>query len=79
MAQAERELMQERTNAGLKAARARGRLGGRPSKATSAQRRAILTLHKDHKLSIGDIAKQFRVSRTTVHRIVQQAARASEA
>ena len=58
LAQFERRLVQERTTAGLAAARARGRLGGRPA-ITAADPRvaAAKRLHKDHSLSIDDICK----------------------
>ena len=56
LAQFERRLIQERTKAGLAAARARGRNGGRP-KITADEAKVVLAkkLHKDHSLEIDDI------------------------
>lgn len=69
LAQFERRLVQERTTAGLAAARARGRLGGRPA-ITAADPRvaAAKRLHKDHSLSIDDICKTLGISRPTFYR-----------
>lgn len=68
----ERELIRERTNAGLKAARARGRIGGRPSKLTKRQIRKAKELMKSSNLSINDIAKMFGVSRATLYRATEK-------
>src|SRR5712691_2985925 len=58
LAQFERRLIQERTRAGLAAARARGRLGGRPAiDLDEAKVRAARRLHDDHTLNIDDICK----------------------
>lgn len=67
MAEFERNLIRERTNAGLQAARARGRVGGRPSKLTAKQVREIRLLLADPKAVVADIAKQYGVSRTTLY------------
>jgi len=72
LAQFERRLIQERTKAGLAAARARGRNGGRP-KVTSAEARVMLAkkLHADKSLEIDDICKTLRISRSTFYRYVR--------
>jgi len=72
LAQFERRLIQERTKAGLAAARARGRNGGRP-KVTANEVRVVLTkkLHADKSLDIDDICKTLRISRSTLYRYVQ--------
>ena len=69
LAQFERRLVQERTTAGLAAARARGRLGGRPA-ITAADPRvtAAKRLHKDHSLSIDEICATLGISRPTFYR-----------
>ena len=67
MAEFERNLIRERTNAGLKAARARGRIGGRPSKLTDKQVREIKLLLADPAAVVSDIAKRYGVSRTTLY------------
>ena len=59
-------VIQERTKAGLAAARARGRNGGRP-KVTSEEAEVVLAkkLHADKSLEIDDICKTLRISRST--------------
>jgi DNA invertase Pin-like site-specific DNA recombinase len=72
LAQFERRLIQERTKAGLAAARARGRNGGRPA-VTSAETKVVLAkkLHADKSLEIDDICKTLRISRSTFYRYVR--------
>lgn len=67
LAEFERNLIRERTQAGLRAAKARGRLGGRP-KLDPEKARAIKQLMKDEKNSVGDICKTLGISRTTFYR-----------
>ena len=65
----ERRLIQERTRAGLAAARARGRKGGR--RPIPADPRRVLTakhLHQDRGLSINPICKTLGISRPTFYR-----------
>lgn len=72
LAQFERRLIQERTKAGLAAARARGRNGGRP-KVTSDDPKVVLAkkLHADKTLEIDDICRTLRMSRSTFYRYVR--------
>ena len=72
LAQFERRLIQERTKAGLEAARARGRNGGRP-KVTAAETKVVLAkkLHADKSIEIDDICKTLRLSRSTFYRYVR--------
>ena len=73
LAELERDRLIERTNAGLKAARARGRTGGR-KRALEADREAhALELLADGKRSQADVARLMGVSRPTITRIVQRA------
>ncbi|MEK0217216.1 recombinase family protein [Bifidobacterium mongoliense] len=67
MAQFERDLIRERTNAGLRAARARGHKGGRPSKLTEKQRTRIRELYQSRALTVQEIANQYQVSRQTIY------------
>jgi DNA invertase Pin-like site-specific DNA recombinase len=60
----------ERTNAGLQAARARGRTGGRPAFLDEKKRAVALSLHADPSVSITDICKTLGISRTTLYRSV---------
>ncbi len=69
LAQFERRLIQERTKAGLLAARARGRVGGRPAIQPDDPR--VLTakaLHRDPSMKIRDICRSLQVSRSTLYR-----------
>jgi DNA invertase Pin-like site-specific DNA recombinase len=70
LAEFERDLIRERTNAGLKAARARGRMGGRPKALSDKQQQQARALVKDPSLSIGEICKTLRISRSTFYRYV---------
>ena len=69
LAQFERRLIQERTTAGLAAARARGRLGGRkPIRADNPRVVTAKRLHKDRSLSIDQICETLGISRPTFYR-----------
>jgi len=68
LAEFERDLIRERTNAGLAAARARGRHGGRPSVLTSEQVKMGKTLAMNRDIPIGEICKQLGCSRATYYR-----------
>jgi DNA invertase Pin-like site-specific DNA recombinase len=67
----ERGIIRERTMAGLNAARARGRKGGRPPKLTGKQADMAVSTLKDPNNSIEDICKAFHVSFRTLHRLAQ--------
>ena len=64
----ERNLIRERTLAGLKAARARGRKGGRPKKLSDKELKTIRALLKTAEVSVQEIATRFGVSRSTLYR-----------
>jgi len=68
LAEFERELIRERTNAGLQAARVRGKRGGRPQKLTEKQIEIAQTLMKDPTVTIDSICKTFNVTRPTLYR-----------
>ena len=72
LAEFERDLIRERTHAGLAAARARGRQGGRPALLDEKRRQMALSLHSDPNVSIADICKTLKVSRTTLYRALQE-------
>ena len=70
LAEFERELIRERTNAGLEAARSRGRIGGRPkglSPQAEATAVAAETLYRARKLSVVAIAQRLHVSKSTLY------------
>ena len=71
LAEFERELIRERTQAGLASARARGRMGGRPEKLKDSEKQMIRQLMTDRHNSANDIAKQFGVSRATVYNVAK--------
>ena len=64
----ERNLIQERTHAGLAAARARGRSGGRKPKLDAKQIRHIKALLRDPNTSVAELARDYGVSRTTIYK-----------
>ncbi len=69
LAQFERRLIQERTRAGLSAARARGRKGGRrPIGPDDPRVRTAKRMHKDHGMSINQICETLKISRPTFYR-----------
>jgi DNA invertase Pin-like site-specific DNA recombinase len=68
VAQMERDLLIERTQRGLTAARARGRYGGRPPKLTAKQIKAAQALRDSGKLTMSEIAEQMGVARGTLYR-----------
>jgi DNA invertase Pin-like site-specific DNA recombinase len=70
IAELERNLIVERVRAGMRRARLEGRHIGRP--ALELDRNAILR-HRAHGQSLGQIAKTFQISRTTVARILKEA------
>lgn len=69
LAQFERRLIQERTKAGLSAARARGRQGGRKAITRNDPRvKTACRMHRDHELSVEQICKTLDISRATFYR-----------
>lgn len=70
LAEFERNLIRERTRAGLAAARARGRKGGRKPALDAKQIREIKALLRDPDIQVGDVAKRYGVSRTTIYKHV---------
>lgn len=70
LAEFERNLIRERTMAGLSAARDRGRVGGRPSSLTPAKKR-LATKMKGDGVSMTEIAEVLNVARSTLYRNLQ--------
>jgi len=68
LAEFERDLIRERTNAGLSAARARGRKGGRPKGVDEKKKKAALSLKKDLDRSVKDICEIVGISRNTYYK-----------
>src|SRR5579859_3404883 len=73
LAEFERDMIRERTNAGLAAARARGRVGGRPKKLTTNGKVALARqLFADPNQSIPEICSTLEISRSTLYRYVRE-------
>ena len=71
LAEFERDLIRERTRAGLAAARARGRLGGRPKKLETAAKVAMAqALYHDKRHAIAEICRTLGISRATLYRYI---------
>ena len=74
LAEFERDLIRERTNAGLVAARARGRVGGRPKKFKTNGKVALARqMFADQSHSIPEICATFGISRATLYRYDKEA------
>jgi DNA invertase Pin-like site-specific DNA recombinase len=67
LAEFERDLIVERTQAGLKAARVRGRMGGRPPMLNKRQIGKLKQHYKDGNITVSEICKIFQVSRPTFY------------
>ena len=71
LAQFESRLIQERTRAGLSAARARGRVGGRkPIQSDNPKVKTAKKMIKDKSMNIADICSTLRISRATLYRYI---------
>lgn len=70
LAEFERELIRERTVAGLKAARARGRIGGRKFQLTKSQVRLAQVAMKNRDSSVTELCNELGVTRPTLYRYV---------
>ena len=72
LAEFERDLIRERTNAGLKAARTRGRMGGRPKAMDAKKIFMAKSLANDSNVSIKNICETLNVSRATLYRYLKK-------
>jgi DNA invertase Pin-like site-specific DNA recombinase len=70
LAEFERDLIVERTKAGLASARARGRQGGRPFKMTAAKLRLAMAVMGQPETKVGDLCQELGISRQTLYRHV---------
>jgi len=71
LAEFERDLIRERTKAGLAAARARGRMGGQPKALTPKQAAIAQQLYDAKTTPITEICKTFNISRSTLYRYIK--------
>jgi DNA invertase Pin-like site-specific DNA recombinase len=67
LAEFERELIAERTRAGLAAARARGRLGGRPRKVDRGALQMAMAALRDPKAKAAEVARRLGITTTTLY------------
>src|SRR5712691_4930359 len=70
LAEFERDLIRERTNAGLAAARARGRVGGRPRRVSDGKVALAQHLYQDPNHSVAEICSMLGISRSTFFRYI---------
>lgn len=71
LGQLEVELLRERTHAGLRAARARGRVGGRPRALDPVKLTVVRTLLSEGTLTVAEIAEHVQVAPSTIYRAVK--------
>lgn len=69
LAEFEREIIRERTRAGLTAARSRGRAGGRPKALSAKQVQMLRNMASDKSLTVSDICNTLGIGRTTFYRL----------
>lgn len=79
LAEFERDIIQERTKAGLKAARIRGRLGGRPPSLNEKQIEKMLARYHEQKLTVAEICKVFGISRPSFYNYLNRNKKAIQA
>jgi len=72
LAEFERSVIRERTMAGLSAARARGRMGGRPKALEPDKRELALKLYKENVHTVKRICKIMGISKTSLYRYVRE-------
>ena len=72
LAEFERDILRERTLAGLAAARARGRKGGRPHGLDDKKKRHAAMLHGDPTNSVKDICRTLGISKATLYRYLAE-------
>ena len=73
LAEFERSLIRERTYAGLNAARARGRKGGRPKVLDAKRQQLLIKLYKSREHSIKDICQILKISKPTLYSYLESA------
>lgn len=70
LAEFERELIRERTKAGIIAARARGRMGGRKFNLSKAQVRLAEASMKNRDTSVSELCKELKITRTSLYKYI---------
>lgn len=72
LAEFEKSLIKERSKAGLTAARARGRLGGRPKSLNLNKRQMVVEMYKDRKRTVKEICQMVEISKPTLYKYVRE-------
>jgi DNA invertase Pin-like site-specific DNA recombinase len=72
LAEFERDLICERTNAGLKAARVRGRMGGRPPMLDNRQITRMIEMYNEQKNTVAEICKIYDISRPSFYNYLKR-------
>jgi DNA invertase Pin-like site-specific DNA recombinase len=72
LAEFERDLIRERTEAGLKAARARGRMGGRPPTLNTRQVNRMIEIYDEQKNTVAEICKIYDISRPSFYNYLKR-------
>ena len=73
LAEFERNLIQERTQAGLAAARARGRVGGRPKALDAEKRQLAIDLYNEKKIPVHKLCEMMGISKPTLYGYIRDA------
>ena len=73
LAEFERNLIRERTQAGLVAARARGRMGGRPRRLDPVKLALAVKLHRERNHTVEEICKMMGISKSTLYNYLDKA------
>jgi DNA invertase Pin-like site-specific DNA recombinase len=79
LAEFERNLIRERTKAGLEAARARGRLGGRKKSLNAKQRKRAVEMYERKNHTIQEICKMIGISKPTLYAYIRESQTAKKA
>lgn len=77
LAEFERGVIRERTTAGLRAARERGRVGGRPPSLSAKDLQAAKAMLKDSDIAVAAVARRLNVAASTLYRHMPHARSAS--
>lgn len=72
LAEFERDLIRERTEAGLKSARARGHMGGRPSLLDNRQIKRMIEMYDAKKNTVAEICKIYEISRPSFYNYLKR-------
>ena len=72
LAEFERDMIRERTLAGIEAAKRRGKIGGRPKKMDKKKISLARTMHDDPSNSVSDICEILNISKSTLYRYLEE-------